>query len=79
MQRMVAHCSGLDPQDVGHGMAERSEHDPGDPAPAEGEYEMLNIFGSPTDVRVNLMQGNHSRQPRAGTNGRWLERHAIDC
>jgi hypothetical protein len=39
-------------------MAERSEQDPGDPAPAGGEYEMLNIFGSPTGIRVNLMHGH---------------------
>ena len=31
----------------GERMAERTEHDPGEPAPAEGIYEMLNIFGSP--------------------------------
>jgi hypothetical protein len=39
-------------------MTQRAEHDPGEPAPAEGEYEMLNIFGSSTGIRVNLMHGH---------------------
>jgi hypothetical protein len=69
MQR-AAPCCGIDPQDVGHGMAERSEHDPGDPAPAEGEYEMLNIFGSPTGIRVTLMHGHPF--PAAPRGHRWV-------
>jgi hypothetical protein len=52
-------------------MAERSEHDPGEPAPAEGEYEMLNIFGSPTGIRVNLMHGHPF--PAAPRGHRWTQ------
>jgi hypothetical protein len=32
---------------------------------------MLNSFGSPTGLRVNLSTGIHYGQLRAGTDGRW--------
>jgi hypothetical protein len=38
-------------------MARRPEHAPGDAAPAAGTYEQLNIFGSPTGIRVNVNYG----------------------
>jgi hypothetical protein len=60
-------------------MAERSEHDPGDPAPTEGEYEMLNIFGSLTGIRVNLMHGHPF--PAAPRGHRWTlaGRNTAEC
>ena len=60
-------------------MTERSEHDPGEPAPAGGEYEMLNIFGSPTGIRVNLMHGHPF--PAAPRGHRWTlaDRNAAKC
>jgi hypothetical protein len=47
---------------LGQGMTEPSEHDP-------GEYEMLNIFGSPTGIRINLMHGHPF--PAAPRGYRW--------
>ncbi len=39
-------------------MTERPEHAAGEPAPAAGTYEQLNIFGSPTGVRVKMTRGH---------------------
>jgi hypothetical protein len=39
-------------------MAQQSEHAPGTPAPTAGIYEQLNVFGSPTRLRVNMMHGH---------------------
>ena len=39
-------------------MARRLEHAPGEAAPVAGAYEMLNIFGQPTGVRVDVAQGD---------------------
>jgi hypothetical protein len=38
-------------------MARRPEHGPGEFAPATGMYELVNIFGSPTGVRVSVPHG----------------------
>jgi hypothetical protein len=38
-------------------MARRPEHRPGEAAPAAGTYEQLNIFGSPTGIRVSVAHG----------------------
>ncbi|HTU56287.1 MAG TPA: hypothetical protein VMF62_20150 [Acetobacteraceae bacterium] len=38
-------------------MATRQEHAPGDPAPAAGTYEMLDVAGSPTGRRANVEHG----------------------
>ena len=39
-------------------MAQRPEHAPGEPAPAAGTYEQLNIFGRPIGIRVNVTHGH---------------------
>jgi hypothetical protein len=36
-------------------MSGRPERAPGDPAPAAGAYEQLNIFGRPNGIRVDMM------------------------
>jgi hypothetical protein len=36
----------------------RWEHDPGELAQATGEFELVNIFGSPTGFRVNVLHGH---------------------
>ena len=38
-------------------MARPSVHVPGQSAPVSGTYEPINIFGSPTGVRVTVAQG----------------------
>src|ERR1700729_3232044 len=38
-------------------MPERSEHTSGDPAPADGTYEQVNVFGRPNGIRVGMSQG----------------------
>jgi hypothetical protein len=38
-------------------MTRPSVHVPGQPAPASGTYEQINVFGSPTGVRVTVAQG----------------------
>lgn len=38
-------------------MATRPEHAPGNPAPAGGIYEMLNVLGSPTGIWANVGHG----------------------
>jgi hypothetical protein len=40
----------LDEEPIG-----RDEHAPGEPAPSAGTYELLNVFGSPTGLRVYVM------------------------
>jgi hypothetical protein len=38
-------------------MPQRPEHIPGELAPAGGIYELLDIFGSPTGVRIKMEHG----------------------
>jgi hypothetical protein len=38
-------------------MPQRPEHTPGELAPAGGIYELLDIFGSPTGVRIKVEHG----------------------
>jgi hypothetical protein len=38
-------------------MVRHSERGPIDDAPAAGIYKQLNIFGSPTGIRINVRQG----------------------
>jgi hypothetical protein len=38
-------------------MVRQSDHSPMDDAPAAGTYEQLNIFGSPTGIRINVRHG----------------------
>lgn len=33
------------------------EHNPGDPAPEDGHYQALNVFGSATGSRVHVREG----------------------
>ena len=50
-------------------MARRPEHDPTDKASAAGNYELLNIFGTPTGETVTVRQGD--RLPASGLGYRW--------
>lgn len=51
-------------------MARRLEHDPGEPAPTAGTYELVNIFGSPTGVRVEVAHGQ--ALPAAPNGHSWI-------
>ena len=39
-------------------MTLRPVHLPGQPAPASATYEQMNVFGSPTGIRVNATRGH---------------------
>ncbi len=38
-------------------MTRRPVHVPGQSAPAPGTYEQINVFGTPTGIRVNVAHG----------------------
>jgi hypothetical protein len=42
-------------------MAWHSEHEPNDESPATDVYELLNVFGEPTDVTALARQGEPLR------------------
>ena len=48
---------------------ERTEHRPGDAAPATGHYEELNVFGTPTGAVVHVREGD--RLPGAPRSFTW--------
>jgi len=50
-------------------MLSRSEHSPGEPAPAAGLYEQINIFGQPNGIRVTM--GHGQPFPRAPIGHFW--------
>ena len=54
-------------------MPRRPELAPGEPAPGTGAYELLDIFGSPTRVRINVAQGEPLPAARAGIPGSRLK------
>ena len=39
-------------------MTQQPVHVPGQPAPASATYEQMNVFGSPTGIRVNVVHGS---------------------
>lgn len=50
-------CRPGDPAAGGWAMANRGERRPGDPAPATGHYEELNLFGTPTGRVYHATEG----------------------
>ncbi len=52
-------------------MGRRPEHGPGEPAPTAGTYELVNIFGSPTGVRVDVAHGQSLPPAPHGHN--WIQ------
>ena len=38
-------------------MPPRTEHQPGEPAPHDGHFEALNVFGTPTGDSVHMRRG----------------------
>jgi hypothetical protein len=50
-------------------MAQRAEYDPNDRASASGNYELLNIFGTPTGETVIVRKGD--RLPKSALGYRW--------
>ena len=51
-------------------MTRRPVHVPGQSAPAPGTYEQINVFGSPTGVRVNVAHGQPLRRRLSAMAGR---------
>jgi hypothetical protein len=50
-------------------MTQRPVHLPGQTAPASATYEQMNVFGSPTGIRVNVMQGHPLPEAPIGRSG----------
>jgi hypothetical protein len=58
-------------------MPYQPEHAPGEPAPAAGTYEQVNVFGHPNGIRVCMSTGNRSHRRRLDMRGgrsRWMAR-----
>jgi hypothetical protein len=53
-------------------MAEQSEHNPGEDAPADATYELLNVLGAATGIEIALLRG--SQMPAAPLGQRWRRR-----
>jgi hypothetical protein len=51
-------------------MVYKPEHAPGDLAPVAGTYELLNIFGSPTGIRISV--GRSHPFPAAPSGHNWV-------
>ena len=60
-------------------MPQRPEHSPGAAAPAAGTYELLNIFGEPTGIRVAVAHGHPMPQAPHGQTWRLAEAGEIEC
>ncbi len=56
---------------------ESSEHKPGDPAPASGRYEELNVFGTPTGRVHHAREGEPL--PGAPRSFSWRHIKPEDC
>ncbi len=60
-------------------MPQPPEYFPGDPAPAAGTYEQVNIFGRPNGVRVDMSHGDPFPQAPVGHTWRAVERKSEQC
>jgi hypothetical protein len=58
-------------------MAERQEHQPGTHAPATGDYEELNIFGTPTGKVKHVLEGE--LLPHGPRGFMWRHIEKADC
>lgn len=56
----------------------RNEREPGDPAPSSGEYQELNVFGSPTGRIVRVAQDDALPVSPRGFTWRPLSDYSID-
>jgi hypothetical protein len=54
-------------------MSRRPEHHPTDKAPASGNYELLNIFGTPTGETVTVNKGDSLPASARGYRWRLIE------
>lgn len=53
------------------------EHQPGDPAPSSGEYEELNVFGTPTGRIAEVAKGEQLPASARGFTWRPLAQHSL--
>jgi hypothetical protein len=60
-------------------MPQRPEHAPGAAAPAAGTYELLNIFGEPTGIRVAVAHGHPMPHAPHGQTWRLAEESETEC
>jgi hypothetical protein len=60
-------------------MTQQPVHPPGQPAPTSGTYEQMNVFGSPTGVRVTVMHGHPLPAAPIGHGWSAVEGDADDC
>jgi hypothetical protein len=60
-------------------MTLRPVHLPGQPAPASATYEQMNVFGSPTGIRVNATHWHPLPEAPIGHGWAVVEGDADDC
>jgi hypothetical protein len=60
-------------------MTQQPVHLPGQPVPASGTYELMNVFGSPTGVRVNVVHGHPLPSAPVGHSWAVVEGDEGDC
>jgi hypothetical protein len=60
-------------------MANRPTHDAGQPAPTSATYEQLNVFGTPTGIRVRVRRGRSLPGAPIGHDWAVVEEHPEDC
>jgi hypothetical protein len=57
----------------------RSPHASGQPAPVSATYEQMNVFGTPTGVRVRVQRGHPLPDAPIGHEWAVVVEHPEDC
>ena len=60
-------------------MSDRPTHPPGHLAPATATYEQMNVFGSPTGIRVRVPRGHPLPDAPIGHEWTVAEEHPEEC
>ena len=60
-------------------MSERPTHPPGHPAPATATYEQVNVFGSPTGIKIRVPRGHPLPKAPVGHGWAVAEEHPEEC
>jgi hypothetical protein len=60
-------------------MPERPTHPAGHPAPTSATYEQINVFGSPTGIRIRMSRGHPLPETPIGHAWAVVEEHPDEC